>query len=61
MVYENLSRQVQVLVRERMRIVKQPTQSEISAEEQYAKVLELLSDGYSQEEIRIYIDSVYYK
>ena len=58
-VYENLARQVQNLVRERIRVVKEIPEAEKSANIQYAKIIQFLNAGYSPDEIRHYIDSVY--
>lgn len=60
MLYENLSRQVQVNVYERTRKVKMPTQAEIDGNIRYAKIVQLLKQGYEINDIRHYIDSAYY-
>jgi len=60
MVYENLSRQVQVLVRERVRKIKKPSKAEINEGIQYKKIIQLLKNGYKPYQITRYVDSVYY-
>ena len=60
MVYESLARQVQVKVKKRSRINKPIEQAEVDGVLRYGKIVQFINAGYSQAQIKNYIDSVYY-